>query len=111
MHKNRLEKHGSVDPLPTAYKKNSYGYMVRSYTKANGRPGSQSEHRDVMEMYLGRALVDKENVHHINGVRDDNRIENLELWSTHQPYGQRAKDKLAWAREIIELYEKDEDKL
>jgi len=41
----------------------------------------------------------------VNGVRDDNRPENLELWSKSQPKGQRATDKLAWAKEIIRMYE------
>ena len=45
-----------------------------------------------MEEKLGRKLVKGESVHHINGVRDDNRPENLELWITFQPYGQRASD-------------------
>jgi hypothetical protein len=50
------------------------------------------EHRLVLERTLGRALTDFESAHHKNGIRTDNRPENLELWLGGIRYGQRATD-------------------
>jgi hypothetical protein len=62
------------------------------------------EHRYVMEQALGRPLSDDENVHHINGDRADNRLENLEIWNTSQPAGQRVPDKIKHALDILNRY-------
>ena len=120
-HYARMVKNG--DPLvvttfaPRGWWKDASGYCYRSVP--SGYPGSKyainhgkrsaktsviAIHRDEMQKLLGRPLFKGENVHHINGIRDDNRIENLELWISSQPSGQRVEDHLTWAREIIARY-------
>lgn len=62
------------------------------------------QHTHIMQINLNRTLFKGEFVHHKNGVRNDNRIENLELWTINQPNGQRVQDKIDWAKSFLESY-------
>lgn len=71
------------------------------YAMADNR-GYVMEHRLIMAQELGRSLKKEETVHHVNGIRTDNRLENLELWYTNHGHGVRVKDLLA---EWVKLYD------
>jgi hypothetical protein len=87
------------------YHKKGY-VMVRAteHPRGNSNRGYVFEHILVMEDVLGRYLLPTENVHHKNGVKDDNRPDNLELWTKPQPAGVRVEDLVTWAEQTLKLY-------
>ena len=62
------------------------------------------EHRWLYEQHYGIKLLPHQTIHHINGIRTDNRIENLELWDTSQPKGQRIDDKINFYFNLLKEY-------
>ena len=81
------------------------GYKILSRKHPNSSiRGQILEHKLIMANHLGRPLLKHETVHHKNGIRHDNRLDNLELWSHSHPFGQRVEDKIAWCKEFLEIY-------
>jgi hypothetical protein len=81
-------------------RRNKLGYIVRTLISFSieellivrpmlRRAGKRNqteilEHRAIVALFLGRPLEQGEIVHHINGIKDDNRIENLQLASENE---------------------------
>jgi hypothetical protein len=108
LHYQRQIKTGDPGPLRRKKRRPATDTVRRWSTSRDGYvrmelPGGRriDEHRFVMEQELGRPLEKWENVHHKNGIRNDNRPENLELWVKPQLAGQRAEDLAAW---VVEFY-------
>jgi hypothetical protein len=102
-HYTRWWKYGSPDALKT--RPRGEGHLRKDGYITLQRDGRKAlAHRVAMETYLGRPLLSVESVHHRDGNRQNNRISNLELWSSTHPAGQRVEDQVRWARDIVDRY-------
>lgn len=105
-HYERWLKYGSADSTPTPRghkRRNSSGYIL---AHSGGCAPIEFEHRLMWEAKFG-TLLPGQNIHHKNGDRSDNRYENLELWDTTQPAGQRPEDKVEFALQMLRRYAPD----
>lgn len=108
-HLERLRR-GNLNPsVPiqeSTHAKKGKKWEGRGYVYMSNPNGGSAilEHRYVMEQNLGRKLFPHEIVHHKNGIKNDNRFGNLELWSRSHPSGQRVEDKIQWAKDFLAEY-------
>lgn len=97
--KSYRRKVGIPEDAPRLIAKQGSGYIdsngykiIRKKGHPNACKGNSiKEHIYVMSQFKGRPLLKGETVHHKNGIRDDNRIENLKIMTLHPP-GQEEED-------------------
>jgi len=77
----------------------STGYIR---VRANGK--YQQEHRLIIEGLIGRKLSSYETIHHKNGIRSDNSLENLELRSSNHGQGARIEDLVEHWTNMLKIY-------
>ena len=104
-HYDALHRKGDLLASKRAFAKAGSGSTdSKGYRRIKVKGKDIKEHRLVMEKHLGRPLLPTENVHHKDGNRSNNSLDNLEIWVTPQPMGQRVSDKVGYACKILHQY-------
>lgn len=83
------------------------GYICIRGIDRHGKRKERPQHVVIMERAIGRKLKEGETVHHKNGIRGDNRIDNLELWGKSHPPGQRVEDMISFCLHYLSEYAPD----
>ena len=101
--KNRIGERGTNWKGGITYRE-GYKYIYLPDHHRSNQVGYVAEHHLVIEAHLNRKMLKDEVIHHLNGIKDDNRLENLELWSFSHPKGQRIVDKINWCVEFLKIH-------
>jgi len=95
---------GEKHPQWTGGRWKNHGYIyIHSPNHPFNSSGYCKEHRLVMEKHLGRYLSRKEIIHHLNGITDDNRLENLALCTnlTHHLFIKQLKERILTLEKLL----------
>ena len=79
------------------------GYIIE-YHNGYNKKGNVKQHRRIMEDYIGRKLNDDEIVHHVNGIKTDNRIENLTIMKKGEHSSYHRKKEKAEGKQLFGGY-------
>ena len=112
MHRLRLKLKGEVGSAHSLKGLGGTGHLGRKGYRYIYKPlhpnapknGQILEHILIMSAFLNRPLTKGETIHHKNGIRHDNRIENLELRSSSHPSGQSVSDMVEFCTQYLQKY-------